>query len=185
MIVSRLGLQPAIRYMIIHVAITILEHVQLGLDRHALEIGILERAGRRVGLDRVRAGAVPGNDAGHKCSVTVRILALARALDPLAKRGVTPVHTRIVDVDVNTIAGQAKVIRAPHLGHFAIAVGLSVENIDTQTRPREVVGQSTLPMSLKSLHLGQTGQGGQFVGGHASHEFGPERRAILRQYLDT
>ena len=40
-------------------------------------------------------------------------------------------------------------------------------------------------MPLKSLHLGQTGQGGQFVGGHTGHELGPERRAILRQHLDT
>ena len=53
MVVSRLGLQPAIRYMMIHVGIIILEHVQLGIDRHALEIGILERSGRWVGLDGI------------------------------------------------------------------------------------------------------------------------------------
>ena len=185
MVVSRLGLQPAIRYMIIHVAITILEHVQLGLDRHALEIGILERAGRRVGLDRVRAGAVPGDDAGHKGSVAVRVLALARALDPLAKRGVTPVHARIIDVDEYPLPGQVKVIRARHLGHRSIIVRLRLENLNTQTRPRDVIGQTARPVPLKSLHLGQTGQGGQFVGGHAGHELGPERRAILRQHLDA
>ena len=128
--------------MIIHVAITIFEHVQLGLDRHALEIGILERAGRRVGLDRVRAGAVPSDDAGHKGSVAVGVLARTRALDPVAKRGVTAVHARVVDVDVNTIAGQAKVIRARHLGHHAVGIGLGGEHLNTQARPGEVVGRA-------------------------------------------
>ena len=171
--------------MTIHVAITILEHVQLGLDRHALEIGILERAGRRVGLDGARAGAVPGDDAGHKGSVAVGVLARARALDPVAKRGVTVVHARVVDIDVNAQAGQAKVILAHHVGHRAGGIGLDGVNLDAEARPREVVGQAARPMPLKPLHLGQTGQGGQFAGGHTGHELRPERRAILRQHLDA
>ena len=185
MVVSRLGLQPAIRYMMIHVSIIILEHVQLNLGCHALEIRILERARRRVGLDRIRARTVTGNDACDKRPVTVGVLALARPPEPVAKRGVTVVHTRVVDVDINALAGQFKMILTLYVGHRAVGGGLGSEHLDTQTRPREVVGQSTWPMSLKSLHLGQTGQGCQFVGRHAGHELGSERCAILRQHLDT
>ena len=159
--------------------------MQPGLGRHALEIGILERAGRRVGLDGARAGAVSGDDAGHKRPVTVGVLARARALEPVAKRGVAVIHARVVDVDVNAQAGQAEVILAHHVGHYAVGIGLGDEHLNAQTRPREVVGQAAWPVPLEPLHLGQTSQGGQFVAGHAGHELRPERCAILRQHLDA
>ena len=117
--------------------------------------------------------------------MAVRVLALARPPETVAKRRVTVVHTRVVDVDINTLAGQFKMIDTLYVGHRAIVGGLGSEYLNTQTRPREVVGQPSGPMSLKSLHLCEPGQGGQFAGGHAGHELGPKRRAILRQHLDA
>ena len=171
--------------MIVHLAIVGLQHVEPGLGGHTLEIGILERAGRRVGLDGVRCRAVPGNDTGHKGSMTVTILARTWPFEPVAKRSVAVIHSGVVDVEINVSSRQSQVILLNHVGHVPIRIGLGLEHLHTKAWSRQVIGQTSRSMPLKPLHLAKPGQGSQFVAWHPGHELGPERRPILRQHLDA
>ena len=159
--------------------------MQPRLGCHALEVGILERTRRRVGGNGVRPRAVPGDHPGHKSPVPFRVRTGTRPLNPLAKSRVFVVHTGVVDVDVNPQAVQPKVILAQHIRHRTVGSGLSLENLHTQTRPGEIVGQAARPIPLQALHLGEPGERRQLITWHARHQLGTERRTILREHLDA
>ena len=111
--------------------------------------------------------------------MTVCILARTWPLQTSPKRGVAVIHARVVDIEVDVLPGQAEVILAHHVSHGPFRIGLGLEHLHTETRPRDVISQTSRSMPLKPLYISQPGQGTQLIAWHPGQELGPKGRAIL------